>query len=213
MNKPCISIIDYGFGNLHSLAKALAHIGVAPSISERPQDIEDADAVFLPGVGAFGEGIAELAKRGFVGALKEYASSGKPLFGICLGMQFLFEYSEEFGRHEGLGLLHGGVEKIVPQEKQCKIPHVGWNELRFPAGRSRWDGTVLNGLCEGDQAYFVHSYAAYPSHAGDVVAKTEYCGAAFAAVVAKGGIVGTQFHPEKSGEAGLRILKNFLERV
>ncbi|MEK7084724.1 MAG: imidazole glycerol phosphate synthase subunit HisH [Patescibacteria group bacterium] len=213
MNRQSVIIIDYGFGNLHSLVKALLRLGAHPSLTERPEDVATADAVFLPGVGAFGQGMAELSRRGFVSPLKEYASSGKPLFGICLGMQFLFEYSEEFGKHQGLGLLRGGVKRIVPQEKQCKIPHIGWNELLMPTGRHSWDGTILHGLHEHEQAYFVHSYAAHPSDAGDAVANTEYCGAVFASVVEKGNVAGTQFHPEKSGEAGLRILKNCLERV
>lgn len=213
MNGPSIVIIDYGFGNLHSLAKALVHLGAVSVITQQPEDIERADAVFLPGVGAFGEGMAELSRRGFLAPLKTYASSGKPLFGICLGMQFLFEYSEEFGRHEGLGLLSSGVTKIVPQGSGYKIPHIGWNELRFPAGRTSWDNTVLDGIPEKSQAYFVHSYAAAPSDTSDTLAQSEYGGAVFASVVAKGGIVGTQFHPEKSGETGLRILKNFLTRI
>lgn len=213
MNKPSIIIIDYGLGNLHSLAKALAHVGVTPAFTQTPDAIASADAVFLPGVGAFGEGMAELSRRGFVAPLKEYASSGKPLFGICLGMQFLFEYSEEFGTHQGLGLLSGGVKKIVPRDEQCKIPHIGWNELRFPPGRASWSNTILDGIPERSQTYFVHSYAAKASDASDAIANTEYCGAVFASVVERGGIAGTQFHPEKSGETGLRILKNFLAKI
>ncbi|MDZ4221741.1 MAG: imidazole glycerol phosphate synthase subunit HisH, partial [Patescibacteria group bacterium] len=179
MSKSIISIIDYGFGNLHSLAKALASLGAAPAIIQTPEDIARADAVFLPGVGAFGEGMAELVRRGFAGPIQEHAYSGKPLFGICLGMQFLFEYSEEFGTHKGLGLLRGGVKKIIPQEKQCKIPHVGWNELRSAPGTSGWDGTILDGLREREQVYFTHSYAASPSDAEDVIANAEYCGTSF----------------------------------
>lgn len=213
MNKPSIIIIDYGFGNLHSLAKALIHLGVAPVITQQPEDIERADAVFLPGVGAFGQGMSELSRRGFFAPLKEYASSGKPLFGICLGMQFLFEYSEEFGTHEGLGLLSGGVKKIVPRDEQCKIPHIGWNELQFSPGRTSWSNTILDGIPERSQTYFAHSYAAVPSETSDILANTEYGGSVFTSVVAKGGIMGTQFHPEKSGETGLRILKNFLAKI
>lgn len=208
-----IIIIDYGFGNLHSLAKALVHIGAVPSIVERPQDVESADAVFLPGVGAFGEGMRELAARGFVEPIKAHASAGKFIFGICLGMQFLFESSEEFGRHAGLGLLRGEVQKIVPSQKQCKIPHIGWNELRYASDRTSWDKTILENIAEREQVYFVHSYAPVPLEKKDIVAKTDYGGAFFAAVVEKHGIMGTQFHPEKSGPVGLRILKNFLTRI
>ncbi|MEK7125811.1 MAG: imidazole glycerol phosphate synthase subunit HisH [Patescibacteria group bacterium] len=213
MKKPSISIIDYGFGNLYSLVKALAHLGAAPIITKMPDEIEHADAVFLPGVGAFGRGMAEFTRRGFADPLKTYVASGKPLFGICLGMQFLFDNSEEFGVHQGLGLLRGGVTKIVPREKHCKIPHIGWNELRFPPGISGWDGTILEGLGEREQAYFVHSYAVNPSDIKNTVATTEYCGISFASVVEKGEIVGTQFHPEKSGAVGLHLLKNFLKRI
>lgn len=211
--KSTIIIIDYGFGNLHSLAKALVRLGAGPVITQRPEDIEGARAVFLPGVGAFGEGMAELTSRGFVAPLKAHASSGKPLFGICLGMQFLFDYSEEFGRHEGLGLLSGGVKKVAPRDQQCKIPHIGWNELRLPPNRTSWSNSILDGIRERAQAYFVHSYAPIPSDNKDILANTEYGGAVFAAAVEKGRVAGTQFHPEKSGETGLRILKNFLTKV
>lgn len=208
-----IAIIDYGFGNLHSLVKALAYLGASSTIIHTPEKITQADAIFLPGVGAFGEGMRELAQRGFIEPIKAHASLSKPLFGICLGMQFLFESSEEFGQHAGLGLLRGGVHKLVPSQKQCKIPHIGWNELHYASHKKNWDKTVLENITEREQVYFVHSYAPVPLEKSDIIASADYGGAVFAAVVEKSGIVGTQFHPEKSGLVGLGILKNFLNRV
>lgn len=203
-----VVIIDYGYGNLFSLERALAHNGARVVISSDPNMLQNAPAVVLPGVGAFGDGMAELRKRGFFSPLITYAESGKPLLGICLGMQFLFDCSDEFGRHEGLGLIAGAVAQIPVDRKKCKIPQVGWNKLQ---PLSSWRGTILEGVGLSDQVYFVHSYAGFPQDKRHILAETNYCGVSFPAVITKGNIIGTQFHPEKSGEVGLSILKNFLK--
>ena len=206
------AIIDYGYGNLFSLKKALAHLGATATIAHSPRMLADARILFLPGVGAFGDGISELRRRGFEKPLLKHAKNGKPLFGICLGMQFLFDTSEEFGRHKGLGLISGVVKRIAPIALNCKIPQVGWNALQVPKGATNWKGTILEKVKpSSDQVYFVHSYAGNPSHQKDVLAETEYCGVRMTAVVKKGSLYGTQFHPEKSGTVGLTILKNFLD--
>jgi len=207
-----VAIVDYGFGNLYSLAKALVRIGATPAISEKENEIKNADALFLPGVGAFGRGMEGLLERGLTPAIKDHVKAGKPLFGICLGMQFLFQYSEEFGRHEGLGFIEGSVKKIVPRTK-CKVPHVGWNSLTFSEAAKKQKNSFLQGVEDGEQFYFVHSYAAIPLSKDVVLGTTEYCGALLTSVIKKGNVIGTQFHPEKSGEAGLRLLKNFVEET
>src|SRR3954470_1919468 len=154
-----VTVIDYGMGNLHSVCRALEHVGAEPKLTENPEDVRSAQLLVLPGVGAFKDGMAELAKRGLVAALRGYANTGRPLLGICLGMQMLFEESEEFGRHDGLGLMPGAVRPIPAQGadgKSHKIPHIGWNRLLKPHG-ARWDETLLDGLAQGTEAYFVHS--------------------------------------------------------
>lgn len=207
-----VTVIDYGMGNLHSVCRALEHVGAEPRLTENPEDVSAAQHLVLPGVGAFKNGMAELAKRGFVEALRDYAKTGRPLLGICLGMQMLFEESEEFGRHEGLALLRGAVRAIPAHGadgRPHKIPHVGWNRLLRPAG-ARWEGTILDGMDAGTETYFVHSYTAQPALEAHRLADADYDGCRLSAVVRDRGIYGCQFHPEKSGPAGLQMLRNFL---
>ena len=207
-----VTVIDYGMGNLHSVCRALEHVGATPVLTESPDTARAAAHLVLPGVGAFKDGMAELAKRGFVEALRDYAKTGRPLLGICLGMQMLFDESEEFGRHEGLGLMPGAVRAIPAQGSDGtphKIPHIGWNRLVPPAG-VRWDGTLLKGIPAGTEVYFVHSYTAQPAREALRLADADYDGCRVSAVVRDGGIYGCQFHPEKSGPAGLQMLRNFL---
>ncbi len=205
-----IFIIDYGYGNLFSLSKALTSVGASPVVSSLPDKMESFDKIIIPGVGAFGDGMRELRNRGFEKPLQKAAKNGKTILGICLGMQFLFEYGNEFGKHDGLGLTQGGVEKIVVGNDTCKIPHIGWNVL-LPSEQNRtWRNTLLAGIPQKSYMYFVHSFAGKPSNKEDILALTEYCGTLITVAIQKNNIMGTQFHPEKSGKIGLSILKNFV---
>lgn len=203
-------IIDYGYGNLFSLKNALVHIGAEVSVATSPSEIKNARKLILPGVGAFGDGIKELRKRGFEKPILEHVKNGRPLLGICLGMQFLFDWSEEFGQHKGLGLISGVVKRIRPKDKKRKVPHVGWNTLVFSGGRNNWKDTVITVNKKERYAYFVHSYAGFPKRKSDILAETEYGGSRIVAAVQRGTLCGAQFHPEKSGHDGLVLLKNFL---
>ena len=196
-------IVDYGVGNLFSLRSSLAVIGEQSVISSDKAVIERADRIILPGVGAFRDAMEKLRASGLIDALSAAAAKGTPLLGICLGMQLLFDKSYEYGEHEGLGFIKGVVAPI-PQAG-VKIPHMGWNALSFGEKKH----TLFRYLSEGDYVYFVHSYAAVNCDEA-VIARTEY-GTPVTAAVARGNILGCQFHPEKSGEVGLRILKAFCE--
>ena len=200
-----VAIVDYGVGNLFSLQSSFAAIGAEVVVTAEKAVLEKADCVLLPGVGAFEDAAKKLRASGLDKVLKELAAQGKPLMGICLGMQLLFERSYEYGCHEGLGLLKGSVRPIrdvIPAE--YKIPHIGWNGLIF-----KKDSPLLKYINEGDCVYFVHSYYASDC-ASSVIATAEY-GPELTAAVASGNVFGCQFHPEKSGEVGLKILKAFVE--
>lgn len=200
-----IAIIDYGVGNLFSLAASFRKIGAETMVTSDREVIARADRVILPGVGAFGDAARKLRESGLDKVVIEEAGKGKPLMGICLGMQLLFEYGEEFGHHEGLGLLKGSVvpmKGVIPAD--YKIPHIGWNRLSV-----KRDIPLFRYIKDGDHVYFVHSF--YAEGCSDsLVATTEY-GAELTAAVAKGNVMGCQFHPEKSGEVGLNILRGFLD--
>ncbi len=200
-----IAILDYGVGNLFSLCSSLKYIGQEAIITADREEIRRADKLILPGVGAFADAAQKLRDSGLDTVLREEVAAGKPLMGICLGMQLLFEKSYEFGEHEGLGLLKGSV---VPMQGRIpvdlKIPHIGWNELHFDATH-----LLFRYLQAGDCVYFVHSYYATDC-ADSVIATTEY-GREMTAAVAKGNVMGCQFHPEKSGDVGLSILRAFCE--
>ncbi len=199
-----IAVIDYGAGNLKSVKNALDHLGAANMRASTAKEILLADAVILPGVGEFGTAMAELERRGIKEAVIEAAGSGRPLLGICLGMQLLFEAGEESRGAKGLGILPGRVPRF-PAEMGLKIPHMGWNSV-MPLKENR----LLDGLPEGSYMYFVHSFYVKAAERADVSAISEY-GLIFDAAVGRGNIFGCQFHPEKSGAAGLVILKNFIE--
>ena len=200
-----IAIIDYGVGNLFSLCSSFRKIGAEITVTADPEIIEKADKLILPGVGAFADAAAKLRSSGLDAVVKAQAAKGKPIMGICLGMQMLFERSFVYGEHEGLGLLKGSVipmEGLLPPE--LKIPHIGWNALHF----SR-DSRLFRYIKEGDCVYFVHSY--FASDCDDsVIATTEYS-RELTAAVEQGNVCGCQFHPEKSGEVGLNILRAFCE--
>jgi len=213
-----IAIVDYGVGNLRSVQKALELVGATAVVSDDPAVLAAAAGLVLPGVGAFGDGMAELAARRLVDPVLRHVLAGKPLLGICLGMQLLFEESEEMGRHRGLGLLPGRAVRFPVGE--LKVPHVGWNRIHVAADLgheheslvSSGPGRLLAGIPAGAHAYFVHSYYVLPEEPADVLATTEY-GLAFASVVGRGRIWGAQYHPEKSQEVGLRLLANFAALV
>ena len=200
-----IAIVDYGVGNLFSLVCSFQAIGVEAKLTKDKTEIQQAEKIILPGVGAFGDASERLFSSGLAEVVIEEAKRGKPVLGICLGMQLLFEKSYEYGVHKGLGLIKGDIRPIadvVPVG--YKIPHIGWNALSFPKKNE-----LFKSLSEGDCVYFVHSY--YGANCDDsVIAKTEY-GAVLTAAVANKNVYGCQFHPEKSGEVGLKILKAFAE--
>ena len=203
-----IAVIDYGVGNLFSLCRSLEAIGQEPVVTGDPALLRQADKLFLPGVGAFADAAAKLRQTGLDQVILEEAAKGKPLMGICLGMQLLFDESLEFGRYQGLGLIPGRVvpmEGVIPAD--YKIPHIGWNALHFPQDKPRHK--LLETVRDNECVYFVHSF--YATDCDDaVIATTEY-GAELTAAVARGNVMGCQFHPEKSGDTGLRILKAFGE--
>lgn len=202
-----IAIIDYGVGNLFSLASSFQSIGAQIIVTSDADTLRRADKLILPGVGAFADAARKLRESGLDAVIREEAAAGKPLMGICLGMQMLFEKSYEYGEHKGLGLLRG---EVVPMEgripSSLKIPHIGWNALHFARNDS-----LFRYIKENDCVYFVHSY--YASGCGDSVIATAEYGAELTAAVRKGNIMGCQFHPEKSGRVGLAILKAFCEGV
>lgn len=200
-----IAIIDYGVGNLFSVEKALAALGADAKITSDARTIAAADKIVLPGVGAFGDCMENLTATGLIPTIKDFVKTGKPMLGICVGLQILFEGSEESIGVAGLGLLKGKVRRI--QAPGLKVPHMGWNSLTIQSPRQSLD--LFQGLSEKPYVYFVHSYHAVPQDSSIVTATTEY-GSELTAAVAKGNIQATQFHPEKSGDVGLAILKNFI---
>lgn len=207
-----VAVVDYGCGNLFSLCRSLEFLGQTPTVSGDPAVIAAASRIILPGVGAFGDAADKLRRAGLDSVLRERAAVGVPLLGICLGMQLLFERGFEFGEHRGLGLIPGDVvplEGAIPAE--LKIPQMGWNALRFPDAEKKAANPVFAGVREGEYVYFVHSYYASGCDA-DTVAVCDY-GIPVTAAVARGNVTGCQFHPEKSSDAGLAMLRGFCEGV
>ncbi len=202
-----IVIIDYGMGNLRNVQKAFEHIGVAAAISSEADELDRAAGLILPGVGAFGDAMHNLQEAALVGPIRLTATKGTPLLGICLGLQLLFDRSEEMGDHEGLGLLPG---RVVRFGDELKVPHIGWNQLEIAPGKER--NPLLRGIEDRSYAYFVHSYHAVPADPDCVLATTTY-GLQFVSVVGQGNVFGAQPHPEKSQETGLQILRNYAQIV
>lgn len=196
-----VAVIDYGAGNLRSISRALVAAGARPVLIGAPVDRERFDALVLPGVGAFGAAMRRLDAAGLPAWIRSLAASGTPLIGVCLGMQLLYERSEEGGDVPGLALLRGAVRRFPPG---LKIPHMGWNQLLL-----RRSSPILEGMAGGAWVYFVHSYVVEGADADDVVAAASY-GVEFPAIVQHGRIIGLQFHPEKSGVTGHRLLRNIL---
>lgn len=199
-----IAIIDYGMGNIHSVQKAAESMGAEAAVTNKPEDISSSDKAILPGVGAFDDAMEELKKQGLVEALSAYVKSGKPLLGICLGMQLFLESSEEAKIAAGLGFLKGAVRKFEAK-KGIKVPHMGWNQLKIKNPAC----PLLKGADEGSYVYFCHSYYSDPQDKGVVASSTDY-GIDFASIIWKDNIFGVQFHPEKSQDTGLKILRNFV---
>ena len=202
-----IVVVDYGAGNLHSVARALAHEGGDFVISASPAEVSRADRIVLPGVGAFGDSIRELERRELVEPLKAFLATGRPFLGICVGMQLLMSESTEFGEHPGLGFIPGKVVRLSAE--RVKVPHVGWNAIA-PARPGAWEGTCLDGLeVERPMVYFVHSYNAEPAEEHRL-ADAAHGDNRICAAVRRENAVGLQFHPEMSGAVGLRVLRRFL---
>lgn len=206
---PSVTVIDYGLGNIRSVTNALRACGASVEVADRPDRVRDARRVILPGVGAFADGIAGLRARHLAEAVKEFANTGRPLLGICLGMQLLMGESEEFGKHVGLALIPGRVV-AMQGVVQSKVPHVGWNRITNSFGGD-WSRTLLRDLKHGTMMYFVHSFCVVPESDDYRLAEVSYGGARVAAAVQKHNIVGFQFHPERSGPDGLLLLQRFLE--
>lgn len=209
-----ITVIDYGMSNLLSVKHAFEHFGAEVEITGAAADVLAADALVLPGVGAFRDGMAGLAAHGLTGPIRQRAAAGAPLLGICLGMQMLFDESEEFGRYDGLGLIPGRVVRIPATDAEGSpqpVPHISWNPLYPAGGRADFAGTALRDVVPGQECYFIHSYEAKPAAPADCLAETVYGGRRICAVAQRGSVLGTQFHPEKSGEVGLSIIKNYLK--
>jgi glutamine amidotransferase len=212
-----VAIVDYDAGNLFSVEHACKSVGVAPIIISRPEDLRQADALILPGVGAFGAAMKNLRKLDLVQPLKEFVASGKPFMGICLGMQLLFTRSEEFGEHEGLNLIDGDVVRFptVNQQGQTnKIPQIGWNQITSPSNSGKsWRDTPLEQIANGEFMYFIHSFCAKPRNSESVLAVTEYGGQTYCSVVMKENIFATQFHPEKSAAEGIKIYQYWANKI
>jgi glutamine amidotransferase len=203
-------IVDFGLGNLYSVKHACEHVGIQATITNAKTTFERADVIILPGIGAFGDAIHTLTKLGLVPVLREAALSGKPLVGVCLGMQLLMSESHEFGRHPGLGLVEGQVVKFegpVEGNQRLKVPQVGWNRIQ-KKGNREWDNSPLAGVRDGEFMYFVHSYYVQPSDKRVVLATTLYGNIEFCSSLIVKNIFATQFHPERSGPRGLQIYGN-----
>ncbi|WP_029520521.1 imidazole glycerol phosphate synthase subunit HisH [Persephonella sp. IF05-L8] len=197
-----ITVVDYGMGNLRSVAKALEKVGLDVKVSSEPKDVENAKAIVVPGVGAFGDAMHNLDRLNLLEPVIKSIKAGKPYLGICLGLQILFEYGYEFGEHEGLGVLKGKVIRFENKEGY-KVPHMGWNQVWI-----KQEEGLFSDIKNGEYYYFVHSFYAVPSDTSDIASTTDYS-VEFCSAVQKDNIWAVQFHPEKSQKAGLQLLKNF----
>mgnify|MGYP005626896225 FL=1 len=204
-----IVIIDYDVGNVRSMINAFKKVGVNPILSNNEEEILSADGIVLPGVGAFAHGMENLKKYNLVEIIKKYTDTNKPFMGICLGMQMLLDESEEFVNTKGLGLISGKVIKLPTQNKIYeKLPHVSWNEIKEK--KTKWNNTILNNVEQQSDVYFVHSFITNLDNEDEVLSTTVYSDYEFCSSIKKDNIYGCQFHPEKSGEIGLRIIENFV---
>ena len=202
--KPKVVIVDYGAGNLRSVSRAVAHVGYEPSVTGDPHDVDDADALIVPGVGAAADTMRNLREHGMVEPVRKYIASKRPFFGVCMGQQALLSVSEEGGEHECLGIIPGRVRRLPGGQK---VPHMGWNEVR-----QKREHIIFDDIPDGSYFYFLHSYYPEPADSDVVIGESEY-GVTFASVLAKDNVVATQFHPEKSADMGLQMYKNFLSQA
>ena len=210
-----VVVIDYGVGNLLSVRRGLERCGAVAILTADPEQVLAARRVVLPGVGAFGNAMHELGKLGLIDVLRELPRRSIPLLGICLGMQLLLDESEEFGVTAGLGIVPGrviAIPPVSPDGDTLKIPHIGWSDLRPSNSGIPWGGTVLRNIVPGEATYFVHSFMAVPRTSEHCIADCEYGGHRISAVIGFGSVTGCQFHPEKSGDVGLRILAEFVNQ-
>jgi glutamine amidotransferase len=211
-----VTVVDYGLGNIFSICRAIEAAGAAARVSAAPADVRNAERLFLPGVGAFGVAIAKLRETGLDEATLAFIATGRPFIGVCLGMQLLFDRSEEFGGDNGLGVIPGPVIRIPDRDAagtRRPVPHIGWTRLVAPQGRDNaWDGALLSGTPPDNEFYFVHSFAGSPADARHRLADFEYGEERFCAAVAHENVTGFQFHPEKSAGAGLDLIKRFVAR-
>jgi glutamine amidotransferase len=213
MNQSDVVVIDYGMGNLLSVRRGLQRCGANVQVSSNPDVIRYAPRVVLPGVGAFDVAMFELQRLHLVEVLQGVAARGTPLLGICLGMQLLLDESEEFGRSTGLGLIHGRAVPLKVPSLECmglKVPHIGWTEIYPSESCSDWNGTFLQDVKSGEAMYFVHSFMARPTNEVHCLSHCHYGDLTVPAVISRDNIHGCQFHPEKSGETGLKLLRRFL---
>ena len=210
MKKPSVAVIDYGMGNLRSVGKAFEAAGAKITVTNDPKKILSAQAVVFPGVGSFGHALKNIKKYRLQNAIKEVISSGKPFLGLCLGFQLLFDSSTEDGKNKGLGVIPGCVERFNFKSRKLKVPHMGWN--RVSAQGSAAKAKMFKGIKDNSYFYFVHSYYGIPKSKEYVSSLTDY-GTNFCSSVIKGKVWACQFHPEKSGDNGLKIIKNFLNEV
>lgn len=210
-----VVIVDYQLGNIHSVSRACMRVGLQPFVSSDPAVVRDARGLILPGVGAFGDAMSSLRSLKLDQAIQNFAESGRPFMGICLGMQLLFESSEEFGLHDGLGVVPGTVRR-VPSDNghgaHVKVPHVGWNAV-WPNAESDWARSALRNVDSGESMYFVHSYYVDPAIPQDVLSWTRYGNLTFCSSIQKANIFASQFHPEKSGPSGLSIYTQWAAQV
>lgn len=215
MKASTVSVVDYGGSNLLSVVRALQHCDADIVLAQDAQAIRSAERLVLPGVGAFGNVRQALASRGMIQSIGEFATNGRPFLGICVGMQLMMDYSEEFGRNDGFGMVPGTVTAIPrngADGMRHPIPHIGWASLDVPSARdaTAWTGTILDGIKPGSAVYFVHSFAANPANPADRLADVDYDGICVSAAIRHDSLFGCQFHPEKSGPVGLAVIRNFL---
>jgi len=213
---PPVAVVDYGLGNLFSIDRALQHVGSWAEVTSSAEVLKRSAALILPGVGAFGDGMQQLRLRGLIDPILEFVGSGRPALGICLGMQLLFSESEEFGQYDGLGLIPGKVARLQdldPSGRRVKLPHIGWSDIYRTRPKDSRHSAILDGVKDGDAMYFVHSYVPFPETDSVCVATASYGGHPYCVVAEQGNVTGVQFHPEKSGEVGLQLLRNFVEKI